>query len=99
MGCLSFLETPDPGFLLPPALAWVVPWVFPQGGEALELLEDEFQGRSWAKAITPKGTALGCGVCPPVLPPPMGYFLSSCFAEPVARAGASARLGKIPHPM
>ena len=47
-------------------------WVSPKGGSFLGALEDELpQGRSWAKATTPEGTALGGGNCPP--PPPAAY--------------------------
>lgn len=64
----------DTGPRLPPAScpAWAVPWVSPQGSSFLGALEDELsQGRSWAKATAPEGTALGRGVCP--LPPPTAY--------------------------
>lgn len=48
----------------------------------------------------PEGTVLAVVPALPGLPPLTGDCCSSCFrAGPVARAGASASLGKIPHPM
>lgn len=95
----------DTGPRLPPAscLAWAVPWVSPQGSSFLGALEDELpQGRSWAKAATPEGTALGRGVCPPL--PPTTYrtlplLLFQSWASGQSWCLCQAREDPTPHVM
>ena len=93
----------DTGPRLPPASCpvWAVPSVSPEGSSFLRALEDELpQGRSWAKATAPEGTALGGGDCPP--PPPTTYRTLPLLLVQSWASGQSwclCRLRKIPHPM
>ena len=84
----QFPADTGPGLPAASCPAWAAPWVSPQGSSFLGALKDELpHGRYWAKATTPEGTALGCGVCPP--PPPTSYKTLPLLLFPSWASGQS----------